>query len=94
MARLNLRSRNQWLPIAATLVFASALTTLLAYGMQRATQLRSASSALQVASELSSEPQLLRSELTLIQRGLETQTYVGDSIKTVGSLKRASHRLV
>lgn len=86
MARLNLRSRNQWLPIAATLVFASALTTLLAYGMQRATQLRSASSALQVASELSSEPQLLRSELTLIQRGLETQTYVGDSIKTVGAL--------
>jgi signal transduction histidine kinase len=86
MARLNLRSRNQWLPIAATLVFASALTALLAYGMQRATQLRSASSALQVASELSSEPQLLRSELTLIQRGLETQTYVGDSIKTVGTL--------
>jgi signal transduction histidine kinase len=86
MARLNLRYRNQWLPIAATLVFASALTALLAYGMQRATQLRSASSALQVASELSSEPQLLRSELTLIQRGLETQTYVGDSIKTVGTL--------
>jgi signal transduction histidine kinase len=86
MARLNLRSRNQWLPIAATLVFATALTALLAYGMQRATQLRSASSALQVASELSSQPQLLRSELTLIQRGLETQTYVGESIKTVGSL--------
>lgn len=86
MARLNLRSRNQWLPIAATLVFASALTTLLVYGMQRATQLRSASSALQVASELSAQPQLLRSELTLIQRGLETQTYVGDSIKTVGIL--------
>jgi HPt (histidine-containing phosphotransfer) domain-containing protein len=85
MARLSLANRTQWLSVAATIVFTAALTALLAYGMRRASELQSASAALQLASELGSQPQLLRSELTLIQRGLESQTYVGDSLRAVSA---------
>lgn len=92
MARFTLVNRAQWLPIAATILFTAALTALLAYGMQRASRLQSASAALQLASELGAQPSLLRSELTLIQRGLETQTYVGDSLRTVAASNTASER--
>jgi len=85
MARLSLANRTQWLSVAATIAFTAALTALLAYGMRRASELQSASAALQLASELGSQPQLLHSELTLIQRGLESQTYVGDSLRTVNA---------
>jgi sensor histidine kinase regulating citrate/malate metabolism/HPt (histidine-containing phosphotransfer) domain-containing protein len=83
MKRPTLAAHRQWLSVAATVVITALLTALLAYGMQRATQLQSASAALQVASELSSQPQLLRSELTLLQRGLESVSFVGDSLAAV-----------
>jgi HPt (histidine-containing phosphotransfer) domain-containing protein len=83
MKRQLIAGRSQWLPVAATIIFTAVLAALLAYGMRRATQLQSASAALQVASELSTQPQLLRSELTLLQRGLESVSFVGDSLQAV-----------
>ena len=72
MARLSLNQRVQWLPLAVTALCTTALALLLISGVQLAARLQSASAALQLASGLSAQPQLLRSELTLIQRGLET----------------------
>ena len=91
MARLSLNQRVQWLPLAVTALCTTALALLLFSGVQLAARLQSASSALQLASALSSQPQLLRSELTLIQRGLETQTYVGDSMRTLATGRASSN---
>lgn len=92
MARLSLNQRVQWLPLAVTALCTTALALLLFSGVQLAARLQSASSALQLASALSSQPQLLRSELTLIQRGLETQTYVGDSLRSLAAGRAASNK--
>ena len=70
MARLSLTHRVQWLPIAVTVACTAALALLLFSGVRLAARLQSASSALQLASSLTAQPQFLRSELTLIQRGL------------------------
>jgi two-component system, chemotaxis family, sensor kinase CheA len=91
MARLSLNQRVQWLPLAVTALCTTALALLLFSGVQLAARLQSASSALQLASALSSQPQLLRSELTLIQRGLETQTYVGDSLRSLAAGRASSN---
>src|SRR5258706_15742713 len=77
MARLSLTHRVQWLPITVAMACAVALALLLFTGVRLAARLPSASTGLQVASGLVAEPQLMRSELTLIQRGLETRGYVG-----------------
>ncbi len=92
MARLSLNQRVQWLPLIVTAVCTAALALLLFTGVQLAARLQSASSALQLASGLTAQPQLLRSELTLIQRGLETQTYVGDSLHSLAIGRAASNR--
>ncbi|MDE2251919.1 MAG: Hpt domain-containing protein, partial [Gammaproteobacteria bacterium] len=92
MARLLLNHRVQWLPVAVTAVCTAALALLLFSGVRQAARLQSASSALQLASGLTAQPQLLRSELTLIQRGLETQTYVGDSQRALAAGRVASNR--
>jgi signal transduction histidine kinase len=81
------RSSSQWLQLSATIVFAVALTVLSFLGVQRAGRLQAISSALQLASQLSQQPQLIRAELTLIQRGLETTTYVGDSLRALETLR-------
>ncbi|MBS0388985.1 MAG: Hpt domain-containing protein [Proteobacteria bacterium] len=91
MARLSLNQRVQWLPLAVTALCTTALALLLFSGVQLAARLQSASAALQLASALSSQPQLLRSELTLIQRGLETQTYVGDSLRSLANGRGSSN---
>jgi signal transduction histidine kinase len=83
MARSILLNRTQWLPVGATLAAAAALTALLAYGLNRASQLQAASTAMQLASELAAQPQLMRSELALLQRGLESRDYVGDSLRSL-----------
>jgi hypothetical protein len=83
--------RVQWLPIALALLCTAALSLLLFTGVQRAARLQSASTALQLAAGLTAQPQLMRSELTLIQRGLETQTYVGDSLRNLASSREASN---
>lgn len=92
MARFKLVNRAQWLPVAATMLFTVALTALLAYGLQRAARLQAASTALQLASSLGAQPPLLRSELTLMQRGLETRTYIGDSLRAVTASTSASEK--
>ena len=92
MARLSLNQRVQWLPLAVTAVCTAALALLLFTGVRLAARLQSASSALQLASSLTAQPQLLHSELTLIQRGLETQTYVGDSLRSLAAGRAASNR--
>jgi signal transduction histidine kinase len=92
MARSSLNQRVQWLPLAVTALCTAALALLLFTGVRLAARLQSASSALQLASGLTSQPQLLHSELTLIQRGLETQTYVGDSLRSLAAGRTASNR--
>jgi len=92
MARPSLNQRVQWLPLAVTAVCTTALALLLFSGVRLAARLQSASAALQLASALSSQPQLLRSELTLIQRGLETQTYVGDSLRSLSQGRASSNQ--
>ena len=84
------RSANpgQWLQIAATILFAATLTVVLIIGIRRADELQSASSALQLSAQLSSSPQIVFSELTLIQRGLETTTYVGDSLRAIATARQ------
>src|SRR5262249_34089035 len=83
--RLSVNHRVQWLPLVVTALCTTALALLLFAGVRLAARQQSASSALQLASALSSQPQLLRSELTLIQRGLETQTYVGASLRSLAN---------
>ncbi len=92
MARLSLNQRVQWLPLALAAVCTAALALLLFTGVRLAARLQSASSALQLASGLTAQPQLLRSELTLIQRGLETQTYVGDSLRSLAAGRTTSNQ--
>ena len=91
MARLSLTHRVQWLPVAVTAACTAALALLLFTGVRLAARLQSASSALQLASGLTAQPQFLRSELTLIQRGLESQTYVGSSLRALAASRDASN---
>ena len=91
MARLSLNHRVQWLPVVVTAACTAALALLLFTGVRLAARLQSASSALQLASGLTAQPQFLRSELTLIQRGLETQTYVGNSLRALTASRAASN---
>lgn len=92
MARRLTMNRGQWVQLGATVMFATVLTLLLVLGIRRASELQSASAALQLASELSSRPELMRSELTLIQRGLETQTYIGQSLRNLASMRETSNQ--
>jgi len=92
MARGSENRSVQWLPIAVAAACTTALALLLFTGVRLAARLQSASSALQLASGLTAQPQLLHSELTLIQRGLETQTYVGDSLRALAGSRAASNQ--
>lgn len=77
----------QLLPVAVATTFAAVLTVLLTLGIQRASQLQSASSALQLASELRSLPQYFGTELTLVQRGLESRTFVGEPLQEIATAR-------
>ena len=92
MPGLSRNQRIQWLPIAVTVVCTTALALLLFAGVRLAARLQSASAALQLASSLTAQPQFLRSELTLIQRGLETRTYVGNSLRALEASRSASNQ--
>jgi len=83
-------ARAQWLPVAAGALCTAALTLLLGLGLKRAAELQSASAALQLASELTTRPDYIHSELTLVQRGLETQTWIGEPVRAVEQAARAS----
>ncbi|MCC7463683.1 MAG: Hpt domain-containing protein [Gammaproteobacteria bacterium] len=90
MAQRKVTARAQWLPVAAGTLCTAALTLLLALGLKRADELQSASAALQLASELSTRPDYIHSELTLVQRGLETQTWIGEPVRAVEQSARIS----
>jgi len=92
MPGLSRNQRIQWLPIAVTVVCTAALALLLFTGVRLAARLQSTSAALQLASSLTAQPQFLRSELTLIQRGLETRTYVGNSLRALEASRSASNQ--
>jgi HPt (histidine-containing phosphotransfer) domain-containing protein/PAS domain-containing protein len=77
--------RAQWFPVVLAAACATLLALLLFAGVQRAARLQSVSSALQTAAGLAGAPQLERSALTLVQRGLETRSYVGDSLHTLAT---------
>lgn len=77
----------QLLPVVVATTFAAVLTALLALGIQRASQLQSASSALQLASELRSLPQYFGTELTLVQRGLESRTFIGEPLADIAAAR-------
>lgn len=85
MAKPSVWSRVSVWPLVAATASAAALTALLLYGMQSAQTLQAASTALQRASELSGEPQVLRSQLALLQRGLENRSYVGESLRSIAA---------
>ncbi|HQX47208.1 MAG TPA: ATP-binding protein [Steroidobacteraceae bacterium] len=76
---------SQLLPVVVATSFAAVLTLLLTLGIQRASQLQSASAALQLASELRSLPQYFGTELTLAQRGLEARTFVGEPLADIAT---------
>jgi PAS domain-containing protein/two-component sensor histidine kinase/HPt (histidine-containing phosphotransfer) domain-containing protein len=80
-------ARTQWLQLAAISAFAVSLGFLMVMGIGEATRLQAAVAALKVASELSGRPDVVRSELTLLQRGLESRTYVGRSFRNLASLR-------
>jgi two-component system, chemotaxis family, sensor kinase CheA len=84
--------RAQWLAVLLALACASLLAVLLLTGVQRAARLQSASSALQVAAGLATQPPLQRAQLTLVQRGLETRTYVGDSLRAIAESRTTTGR--
>ncbi len=83
------RLLGQRLPVVIGVSFAALLVALLAVGMQRASQLQSASVALQLAAGLRAQPQALGAELSLVQRGLEARTFVDDSVDQIARSREA-----
>ena len=83
MVKASVWSRVSIWPLLTALVSAAALTALLLYGMQSARTLQAASTALQRASELSVEPQVTHSLLSLVQRSLENRTFAGDTLQSL-----------
>ena len=85
MAKQSVWSQVSIWPLITASVSAAALTALLLYGMESARTLQATSTALQRASELSGEPQVAHSQLSLLQRGLENRTYVGESLRALAA---------
>jgi hypothetical protein len=85
MAKQSVWSRVSIWPLVTASASAAALTALLLYGMQSARTLQATSTALQRSSELSGEPQVVHSQLALLQRGLENRTYVGESLRSLAA---------
>ena len=83
MVKASVWSRVSIWPLLTATGSAAALTALLLFGMQSVRTLQAASTALQRASELSGEPQVTHSVLSLIQRSLENRTFVGDSLQSL-----------
>lgn len=82
----------QWAQFSVTVLFAGAVTVLLGLGVRDAGRLEAASSALQLATQLSERPALLAAQLTLTQRGLEATTYVGGSLQALTALHESTSK--
>ncbi len=85
MAKQSVWSQVSIWPLITASASAAALTALLLYGMQSARTLQATSTALQRASELSGEPQVAHAQLSLLQRGLENRTYVGETMRSLAA---------
>jgi two-component system chemotaxis sensor kinase CheA len=85
MAKQSVWSQVSIWPLITASASAAALTALLLYGMQSARTLQATSTALQRASELSGEPEVAHAQLSLLQRGLENRTYVGESLRSLAA---------
>ena len=83
MVKASVWSRVSIWPLLTATGSAAALTALLLFGMQSVRTLQAASTALQRASELSGEPQVTHSVLSLVQRSLENRTFAGDSLQSL-----------
>ncbi len=81
---------TRWAQLYVTILFAGVVTVLLVVGVRDANRLEAASSALQLATQLSERPELLAAQLTLIQRGLEATTYVDRSLHTLTDLRQST----
>jgi signal transduction histidine kinase len=81
---------TQWVQVLASTVFAAVVTVLLVFGVSDAARLGAASSALRLATQLSERPELLTAQLTLIQRGLESTTYIGRPLRTLTALRQST----
>ncbi|HTT06838.1 MAG TPA: ATP-binding protein [Steroidobacteraceae bacterium] len=81
---------TQWVQVLASTLFAAVVTALLVFGVSDAARLGAASSALRLATQLSERPELLTAQLTLIQRGLESTTYIGRPLRMLTSLRRST----
>ncbi len=92
MGSRSLAKSARWAQLSATILFAVAVTVLLVLGVRDANRLEAASSALQLATQLSERPELLAAQLTLIQRGLEATTYVGASLRTLTALRQSTSK--
>ena len=90
MAKQSVWSRVSIWPLVTASASAAALTALLLYGMQSARTLQATSTALQRSSELSGEPQVVHSQLSLLQRGLENRTYVGESLRSLAAERKGA----
>ena len=80
----------QWVQFSVTILSAGVVTVLLVLGARDANRLQAASSALQLATQLSERPELFSAQLTLIQRGLEATTYVSGSLQTLTALREST----
>src|ERR1700735_873639 len=85
MAKHAVWSQASIWPLITASASAAALTALLLYGMPSPRTWQPTSTALQRASELSGEPQVAHSQLSLLQRGLENRTYVGESLRSLAA---------
>lgn len=92
MGNRSLAKSAQWAQFSATILFAAAVTVLLVLGARNANRLEAVSSALQLATQLSERPELLAAQLTLLQRGLESRTYVGRPLDALTALRQSTSR--
>lgn len=86
----SLAKSARWAQLPVTMLFAGAVTVLLVLGARDAKRLEAVSSALQLATQLSERPELLTAQLTLIQRGLESRTYVGRPLSALTALRQST----
>ena len=94
MFRPTFNTSGQWLQVTVTVLIAAVLTALMSVGFHRANQLQSASSALQGVAGLSAQPALLLSDLTLLQRSLESRTYAGDTLRDIAARREQNRHTI
>jgi two-component system, chemotaxis family, sensor kinase CheA len=70
-------------PVTIAVLFAMGLAILLTAGMRLSAQIQNASSALKLTSEQQAAPDYLGAQIDLLQRGLETRSYIGELLRNL-----------